>query len=189
MAVFLVCPKCDESSVVERLPVEACPECGTPYPTQARLAAEAALIRSQATKPGLLVVGQMLSAMGGGVILSVFLLAALGRGQLTLFGEPVTGMEFIMRAGPTLGTVGVLLALNAVGLSRNAAWTRPIMVGVWVVPVLNGLWRLATGHFGEGTISYPFALALFALPASIVYLYRRENVTRYYDALKGSGGA
>ncbi|MBI3792273.1 MAG: hypothetical protein HY275_15535 [Gemmatimonadetes bacterium] len=170
--------------MVERLPVEACPECGTPYPTQARLAAEAALIRSQATKPGLLVVGQMLSSMGGGILLSVFVLAAIGRGQLTLFGEQVTGMEFIGRAGPTLGSIGILLAVIAVGLSRNARWTRPLMIAVWAIPVVNGLLRLATGHFGEGTLIIPFVISVIALPMSVVYLYRRENVIRYFDTLK-----
>ena len=182
MAVFLVCAKCDETAVLEQLPIEACPRCGTPFPTQARLAAEGALIRSAATKPGLLVVGQMLSAMGGGILLAVFLLAAVGRGQLTLFGESVTGMEFVMRAGPTLGTVGIALACIAVGLSRDARWARPLMVGVWVVPILEGVVRLFAGRFGADVMMIPFFGAIAALPMSFVYLYRRENVKRYFEA-------
>ncbi len=186
MAVFLVCAKCDETTVIEHLPVEACPQCGTPYPTQARLAAEAALIRSEATKPGLIVVGQMLSAMGGGILLAVFGLAAIGRGQLTLFGESVTGSEFLMRAGPTMGTVGMVLALVAIGLSRNARWARPLMLLVWLIPVAEGVVRIVMGRLERDLMIIPFVLSLCALPAAYVYLYRRDNVKRYFDANRNS---
>ena len=182
MAVFLVCAKCDETSVIKHLPVEACPQCGTPYPTQARLAAEAALIRSETTKPGLLVVGQMLSAMGGGILLAVCALAALGRGQLTLFGESVTGGEFLTRAGPVFGSVGVVLALVAIGLSRDARWARPLMLLVWLIPVAEGLVRLVAGSLQHNLLFVPFVVSLVALPMAYVYLYRRDNVKRYFDA-------
>lgn len=182
MAVFLVCAKCDETTVIKHLPVEACPQCGTPYPTQARLAAEAALIRSETTKPGLLVVGQMLSAMGGGILLAVFALAAVGRGQLTLLGEEVTGAEFMQRAGPTMGSEGILLALVAIGLSRNARWSRPLMLLVWVVPLVEGFVRLALGRLGNDLMLVPFTISLLVLPAAYAYLYRRDNVKRYFQS-------
>jgi hypothetical protein len=185
MAVFLVCAKCDEMTVIEHLPVEACPQCGTPYPTQARLAAEAALIRSEATKPGLLVVGQMLSAMGGGILLAVCGLAAIGRGQLTLFGESVTGGQFLERAGPVFGSVGVVLSLVAIGLSRNKRWARPLMLLVWLIPVTEGLVRIAMGKFESDILIVPFVLSIIALPMAYVYLYRRDPVKRYFDGPHG----
>lgn len=180
MAVLLVCAKCEETAVIERLPVEACPQCGTPYPTQVRIKAEAGLMRAAAGKPGLLVVGQMLSAMGGGILLAIFLLAALGRGQLTLFGEEVTGAQFLMRAGPTLGTIGVLLAVIAIGLSRDARWTRPLMLITWLIPLTEGVVRLVMGTLVSDFSIISFVVALVALPLAYVYLFRRDNVKHYY---------
>lgn len=182
MAVLLVCAKCGETAVVEHLPVEACPRCGTLYPTQARLAAEAALMRAAATKPGLLVVGQMLSAMGGGMLLAVFALAAVGRGQLTLFGDRVTGFEFLERAGPTLGPVGVVLALVAFALSRDASWARPLMLLTWLIPLTEGVVRLCSGTLESPFSIISFGVSLLAGPAAYVYLYRRDNVVRYFTA-------
>ncbi len=181
MAVFLVCPKCDETTVIEHLPVEACPQCGNAYPTQARLGAEAALIRDGGTKPGLIVIGQMLSAMGGGILIAVFALAILGRGQLTLFGDSVSGADFIARAGPTLAPIGVILAVIAIGLSRNARWTRPLMLLMWSIPITEGLVRLATGRLDHKFSYIPFMISVVALPAAYMYLYRRDKVKRYFD--------
>ena len=124
----------------------------------------------------------MLSAMVGGILLAVCALAALGRGQLTLFGESVTGGEFLMRAGPVFGSVGIVLSLVAIGLSRDARWARPMMLIVWLIPVTEGLVRLVTGSLEHNLLFVPFIVSLVALPMAYVYLYRRDNVKRYFDA-------
>ncbi|MBI2797146.1 MAG: hypothetical protein HYX65_10620 [Gemmatimonadetes bacterium] len=182
MSVVLVCPKCGDTATVERLPVEACPRCGTPYPTQARLAAESALKLRLAAKPGLIVLGQMLSAMFGGILLGLVALAAAGTGDLTLFGEQVTGREFLVRAGPLLGGVGLVLGAIAYGLSRDARWTRPLMLVMWSLPIVEGATRLATGTLEHPWNIAAFIVSLAAMPLAAVYLYRRDNVVSYYDA-------
>ena len=182
MAVLLVCAKCGETAVIEQLPVEACPRCGTLYPTQARLSAETAIVRSDATKPGLIVVGQMLSAMGGGILLAIFALAAIGRGQLTLFGDQVTGGQFLERAGPTLGPIGVVLSLVAFALSRDASWARPLMLLTWLIPLTEGVVRLFTGTLESPFSIISFVVSMLAAPAAYLYLYRRNNVVRYFTA-------
>ena len=182
MSVVLVCPKCGDTATVERLPVEACPRCGALYPTQARLAAESALLKRLSSKPGLLVVGQMLSGMFGGIFLGLLLLAAAGTGNLTLFGEQVTGTEFLRRAGPLLGGVGVVLCHVALGLSRDARWSRPLMLLMWIMPAAEGATRLVQGRLEHTWNITAFIVSVIALPLSALYLYRRDNVVAYYES-------
>ena len=162
--------------------MEACPRCGAPFPTQARLAAESALKRRLATKPGLLVAGQMLSAMFGGILLGLLLLAVAGTGDLTLFGEAVTGGQFLRRAGPMLGGMGLMLGAIAFGLSRDRPWTRPLMVATWTLPIVEGATRLATGKLEYNWSILAFVGSLVALPLAALYLYRRDNVVAYFEA-------
>ena len=182
MPVVLVCPKCGDTATVERPPVEACPRCGTPYPTQARLAAESSLKKQLAGKPGLLVMGQMLSAMFGGILLGLLLLAAAGTGDLTLFGEHVTGREFLQRAGPLLGGVGLMLGAIALGLSRDAHWSRPLMLLVWALPIGEGATRMLTDTLEHNWNIAAFLVALVAMPLAFLYLYRRDNVVSYFES-------
>ena len=182
MPVVLVCPKCGDTATLERLPVEECPWCGAPYPTQARFAAESALRKRISTKPGLLVVGQMLSAMFGGISLGLLGLAVVGTGDLTLFGERVTGGDYLRRAGPLLGPVGLALCLVALGLQRDARWSRPMMLVVWVIPIVQGGARLVQGTLEQSWNITTLIGSLIALPLAVLYLYRRDNVVAYYDA-------
>lgn len=180
MSVTFVCAKCGDTAVINRLPVEACPRCGSPYPLQERLAAELAFRSAGTPKPGLLVFGQLMSSMLGGLLLGLLALAAFGVGNLTLFGDIVTGSDFVRRTGPLLGGLGIVLALIGIGLARETWWSRPLMLMVWVLPILVGATRIATGTL-ERTLWFAFFLvALVALPLAAVYLYRRENVIAYF---------
>lgn len=180
MSVTFVCAKCGDTAVIDRLPVEACPRCGTPYPLQERLAAELALRAAGTPKPGLLAFGQLISSMIGGLLLGLLALAAFGVGNLTLFGDSVTGIDFLRRAGPLLGGLGIILSGIGIGLARDTWWSRPLMLVFWMLPILEGATRIVTGTLERKLWFGFFLVALIGLPLAILYLYRRDNVVAYF---------
>ena len=179
MSVQILCPTCNEVVEWHLPPIAACGRCGTPYPPAIRESSEAALKRSIAPKPGLLVVGQWISTLGGVLWTFVLLLAPFNAGQFSINGETVSGPEFLRRAGLGMGLNTVLVLAIAIGLWRNRAWSRPLMILYWLS------WPLLAVSLGGGDTSTLLpALLVSALFASLAawYLYGWSAPRAYFDA-------
>jgi hypothetical protein len=179
MSIQVLCPACNEVLEWHLPPVTACGRCGTPYPPAVRDSSETALKRSAARKPGALVLGQWLSTLGGGLWAFSLLLAPFNAGHFTINGETVSGPEFLRHAGFGMGLSTALLLAIAVGLWRDRAWSRPLMVLYWLS------WPVMTVTFGgtdAATLLPTLLIAALLACLAAWYLYGSASARAYYDA-------
>ena len=181
MSVIVLCPTCHETAQFYRTPIANCPRCQTVYPEIVRQPAESALKRDLAPKPALLVLGQFVTSLGGGLFLLLLALAPFNAASYSINGQPLTGPEFLRAGGGYgFGLIGVWLTVIAVGLWRERAWARPFMLAYWPISLalLAALsWR--DSDFVTSVVSTGlFTVAGFA--AAAWYLYDKENVVAYF---------
>lgn len=179
MSLALMCPSCHQTSLWNRGPVRECGKCGAAFPEDVRSLAEAALAQADASKPFLLSLGQLGSAIfaiGFGVLL---LLAPFDAGTFTMNGERVSGPEFFRRAGLLFAGVAVLMGAISVGLWRKRTWVRPLMLCYWLLAAaMSAVLPVASG--GERWVNVVTMLIAGAVAAW--YLYAKANVRAYFEA-------
>ena len=152
-----------------------------------RTSAEQALARAQAPKPLLLVLGQWLCVLGGGVMLLLLALAPFDLGSYSISGEVVSGPEFVRRGGLLFGAAGVYQLVLAFGLWRERAWVRPLMVAYWVGFGALVLAVEPTPGGGPEDVVSGMSGVLLCAGIAAWYLYRKRNVAAYFRTLAGSG--
>jgi hypothetical protein len=182
MPVIVLCPSCHEATTHHRAPVTECPRCHHAYSDEVRLSAELALRRAEVPKPPLLLLGQFGASFGGVVFLGLLLLAPFDVGSFFIAGEQMSGPEFLVRAGWVFLLIGGLLAVIGLGLWRERAWARPLMMAYW--PMSAVLASVPT--WSEGSMTDLTGLLAFTTIAAAVawwYLYRKDNVVAYFNAL------
>jgi hypothetical protein len=184
MTLQVLCPSCGEITTFSATPVDGCAHCHAPLPDRLRASAERAVVRESAPKPVLLVLGQWAATLGAAVVLLLLVLAPFDVGRYTIHDEPVSGPEFLHRAGLLFTTLGAVLVAIAVGLWKQREWSRPLMVLTWVVLGVGTLVsdlepRADTAGLVGGMVTMLITAALAAW-----YLYRKRNVVAYYRAIE-----
>lgn len=184
MSVIVLCPSCGVATPFNRLPVATCPRCHAVLPEAVMAPAERALAVDRAPKPILLQVGMISSAVFGGVVVFILVLAPFGLGSYSINGEAVSGPEFFRQAGLLFGSLGILMLAIGLGLWLDRAWTRMLMMGYWGVLAVAGVAQLVTG---SSTVSDAIGFiveSFVALALAGWYLYRKDNVVAYYQRLE-----
>ena len=179
MSVQVLCPSCATVVELHRPPVTDCPHCHTSYPETLRGTATQALRHSAAPKPALLQLGQWFSLLSGAVFLLLLLLAPFDLASYSIEGEPVSGLEFLRRGGIAFALIGGTLLAIGVGLLRDRAWARPLMMFYWLASGVSLLsvsgFEVASALAGVLTSAIPAAVAWW-------YLYAKEDVVAYFEA-------
>ena len=180
MSIQVLCPSCTRVTELYRPPVTACPVCHQEYPEELKVATDRALRTASAPKPALLVLGQAFSLIGGLVFLVVLVSAPFDAGTYHIGDEPVSGPEFMKRAGWIFGVVGALWIAIGLLLIRDVPAARPLMLSYWL---LSPLVLVATAESG-GSEEVLSLLLVSAVAAGISwwYLYRKPNVAAYFES-------
>lgn len=185
MPASLVCPGCGSATTYHHPPVTTCPNCQAALPEALRQAAEASLLRQKAPRPILLTIGLYTAPAAGMMLVLAFILAALNASfvRYTINGEAVSGHEFMRTAGAAFGATGIASLAIAFGIWKERWWSRYVIMAFWAVVVaMNVGFGWAQSGFG-GVAS---AVAGSALVVVLVgwYLFGKENVVEYYQALE-----
>lgn len=182
MPVIVLCPSCHEAAAHHRTPVTECPRCHYPYSHDVRASAEDALRRTAVPKPALLLLGQFGSSFTGAVFLGFLLLAPFDVATYNIAGEQMSGAEFLVRAGWVFLLIGGLLVTIGVGLWRERAWARPLMMAYWP---MSAVLAYAPSWSGGSATDLSGLLAFTAIAAAVAwwYLYRKDNVVAYFHVL------
>jgi O-antigen/teichoic acid export membrane protein len=182
MTLQVLCPSCGEVTTFSASPVDGCAHCHVPFPASLRATGERAVVREATQKPVLLVLGQWAATLGAAIVLLLLALAPFDVGRYTIHDEPVSGPEFLHRAGLLFTTLGGVLVAIAVGLWREREWSRPLMVLTWIVlgvgTLVSDLEPRAGGLVG-GTVTMLITAGL-----ATWYLYHKRNVVAYYRVIE-----
>ena len=128
-------------------------------------------------RPSLIAVGTFVSGFGGVVVLASLSVAALGHGSYEISGQPVTPGEFVRRAGPFLGMLGVILLVLARGFHRADPRSRWLALAFWLYIGIAALW-VANGNAAD--IWMTLGYIAFFLGISGWYFFRKRNVVEYF---------
>jgi hypothetical protein len=124
------------------------------------------------------------SGFVGAGALFIMLLAPFNMGSYSINGQAVSGPEFLRRFGILWTLAGALLLVIAYGLYRERPWTRPLMLGYWLVIGLL-LFTAEIGKSGSaGSMLSAIAWASFYLFGAGAYLYGKASVVQYYRSLE-----
>ena len=179
MSTTVICPHCTRPAEFRFLPADECPLCGASLPEELRSVVEAAIRKEKPRKPALLVVGMVGSAMFSGLCAIFLVLAPFDIGSYTINGEPVTGPEFLRRAGFLFFGGAAICGAVSYGLAKDRSWTRPLMLAYWIVIAVGSL---ALGE--ASSVACSILTALCALTIAGLYLYAKDSVTDYYEATR-----
>lgn len=178
MSVQVLCPACGYVSELHRPPVTECARCHTALPEPLRESAERALKYADAPMPMLLVIGQWLSLITGGMFVFLTALAPFDLGTFSISGEEVPGPVFLQRGGWLMGVVGVILIGIAYGLWRERPWARGLMILYWLALTLLAF----VGDRGEvAALVVSGLIMLCCIGAAAWYLFGKDNVRAYFE--------
>lgn len=127
----------------------------------------------------------VVAALGTPALVAILVVFAIGDGPYTLNGVPVDKgrfLQFIVPFAVICLAACILAGISAWSIFRGRRAARPLMIAFLTLPVLTAL----IVPSGPGA---PPALVEGVLPWLIVpvigwlYLYRRPNVTSYYEEL------
>jgi len=127
----------------------------------------------------LLLLGQFGTLFFGAMATLFLVLAPWDIGSYSIGNEVVSGPEFLRRGGLLFGAVGALFLAIGIGLWRDRAWTRPLMLAYWPLSALLGFVMPDTPT--EGAISLAVFAAICGAFAAL-YLYGKASVRAYYEA-------
>ena len=112
-------------------------------------------------------------------------LAILDIGPHLMGGEKVTRSEWLHIAAPLVGVVGCLMASIAYGFAARKAWSRHLVMAIFVLIIVYAS-ALGALNVLRHTIMWRAIInaSLFGC-ASAWYFYFKRNVTEYFRKLGG----
>jgi uncharacterized membrane protein YtjA (UPF0391 family) len=183
MSVSIICPRCGSPNTFHKPPVTICVNCQAALPEPLRLTAEGTLEHEKVGRPMLLTLGMYVALPFGGLFLLLVVQALFNAGSYTIDGEPVTGLEFLRRAGVYYAAVGGSAVAAAFAIWRERSWSRWAIVVFWIAQVAGAL---GFGWAESGLAGAAGALASLLVILILVgwYLFDKENVVHYYKSLE-----
>ncbi len=182
MSVTLVCSSCNAIQTFHVAPFSVCGTCGAPIDPAIRARLEAELRYSSLRRPMLIQIGAAGTSLIGGIMIFFLILAPFDIGTYSISGESVTGPEFLSRMGVLFFANAILMVVIAFGILSEKSWARPVMLLFWCGSVIANLILFLRDH--DGNAGGTFVLSLIATGVSTWYLYGKDSVVQYYDALK-----
>jgi hypothetical protein len=137
----------------------------------------------------LLTLGMYGSAFFAIVWSSVLTCAPFNLGSYSSYGETVTGPQFLRQAGIPIGALTVIFAVIAYGLARERSWTRPVMIGFWVIFDAVMIAAVIKDPSADIGVAVAVFFALIYIGAAGWYLFGKESVVDYYNALEAEEAA
>jgi len=127
------------------------------------------------------VLGQWGTLFVGGLFALFLVLAPFNLGSYTIDGDAVTGPQFLRQVGLVVAFYTAVLFAIGVGLWRERAWTRPLMIVYWLaLPLLV----LTSADWTVGGLVLDFLWSVAMAGIAWWYLYVRPNVVAYFEARK-----
>lgn len=183
MSAVLVCPNCRATTEYQDSGQPACSTCGTRLSAGADAAAGQEADRQ---RPLLLLIFMVFLGFLAtiGVIITFMTVTVPGNEEYIVDNRLATQSDFLVKMLPF-----ILLHLAAVpiayGLWKERPWTRPLLVAFFAIPefgkYLTPRWSEAPAH----AIIPRFILSALLIGFLSWYLYRKQNVVRYYNAISG----
>jgi hypothetical protein len=189
MSTGLICPNCSAATTFHRPPVSACPQCQQPFPDELQRSAELNLAQQRVARPMLISFGMIGSALWAILWIILLGLAPFNLGSYDINGQEVSGPEFLREAGVTLVALTLLSAAIAIGIYRERAWSRFLMLSYWAVTGAFQIVLAIRSSGGAAEIATAVLMALIYVGAAGWYLYGKENVVEYYKVLEASDAA
>jgi hypothetical protein len=124
------------------------------------------------------------SLLFGCIAVLLVVVAPFDMGSYSISGAPVSGPEFLRRAGLLFGGTGLIMLAIGIGLWLEREWTRPLMLGYWGAMAVAGAVGAVTGAFTAGDVAGLIVESLVALVVAGWYLSRKANVVAYYRRLE-----
>ncbi len=181
MSVQILCPTCEQVTAWHKPPVGTCPHCQSAYPDWLRVSTETSLRHSETPTPLLLVLGLYGSALAAAMFALVLILAPFDLGNYSINDQAVPGPVFLREAGLSFALVAGVLGAIAVGLWRERAWPRPLMIGYWLLLPIGSL---TLDGWTPGSLITAIGTAVVCAGVAALYLYGRPNVVAYFDVRK-----
>jgi hypothetical protein len=110
-------------------------------------------------------------------------LAILDIGPHLMGGEKVTRSEWLHIAAPLVALIGCLMALIAYGLAARKAWSRHLVMAIFVVIIVYASTLSALNGLRHTIMWRAIANACLFGCASAWYFYFKRNVAEYFREL------
>src|SRR6478752_2226320 len=117
-----------------------------------------------------------------GMFLSI-LLAILDIGPHLMGGERVTRSEWLHTAAPLVAVIGCLMALIAYGFAARKAWSRHLVMAIFVLIIVYASALGALNGLRPTIMWRAIVNASFFGCASAWYFYFKPNVAEYFREL------
>ena len=130
------------------------------------------------------ILGSFAALASAGMFVSIAL-AILDIGPHLMGGEKVTPSEWLQIAAPLVAVISCLMAWIAYGLATRKAWSRHIVIAIFVLIILYAS-ALGALNVLRHTIMWRAILnaSLFGC-ASVWYFYFKPNVAKCFRKLEG----
>lgn len=133
---------------------------------------------------GIRILSWFAALASAGMFVSIAL-AILDIGPHLMGGEKVTRSEWLHIAALLVGVVGCLMASIAYGLAARKAWSRHLMMAIFVLIIVYAS-ALGVLNVLRHTITWRAIINASLLGcASVWYFYFKRNVAEYFRRLGG----
>ena len=117
-----------------------------------------------------------------GMFLSI-ILAILDVGPHLMGGEKVTRSEWLHIAAPLVAVIGCLMTLIAYGLAARKAWSRHLVIAIFVLIIVYASTLGALNVLRQTIMWRAIVNATLFGCASAWYFYFKPNVAEYFHKL------
>ncbi len=118
-----------------------------------------------------------------GMYLSI-LLAILDIGPHIMGGEHVTRTEWLHIAAPLVAVIGILMAFIAYGFSAQKAWSRGVVIAMFVLIIVYASILGALNLIHHAIMWRAIINGTLFGAASVWYFYSKPNVAAYFRELE-----
>jgi amino acid permease len=112
-------------------------------------------------------------------------LAVLDIGPHLMGGEKVTRSEWLRVAAPLVAVIGCLMASLAYGLAKRKAWSRHVVVAIFVLIIVYASTLGALNVLRHSIMWRAIVDASLSGCVSAWYFYFKPNVAEYFRKLSG----
>ena len=133
---------------------------------------------------GIRILSWFAALASAGMFVSIAL-AILNIGPHLMGGEKVTRSEWLQIAAPLVAVIGCLMASIAYGLAARKAWSRHLVMAIFVLIIVYASTLGALNVLRHTIMWRAIVNASLAGCASAWYFYFKPNVAEYFRKLEG----
>ena len=133
---------------------------------------------------GIRILSWFAALASAGMFVSIAL-AILNIGPHLMGGEKVTRSEWLQIAAPLVAVIGCLMASIAYGLAARKAWSRHLVMAIFVLIIVYASTLGALNMLRHTIMWRAIVNASVACCVSTWYFYLKTNVAEYFRELGG----